>query len=107
MKSDWAQVNKRNVNTDHAYEPSALNCTHGVASGDPYANSVILWTRCSPMQDDITDNSTVIGPQPLSNPVPIYSSSGTHVNVSTAPVCVQWKIASDSGLKSVLDSGTV
>ena len=24
---------------------------HGVASGDPYANSVILWTRITPPQD--------------------------------------------------------
>jgi hypothetical protein len=28
---------------------SQLNFTHGVASGDPFPNSVILWTRCSPV----------------------------------------------------------
>lgn len=33
-----------------AYRPSDLNFTHGVASGDPYPNSVILWTRVAPSQ---------------------------------------------------------
>lgn len=44
-----------------AVDPATLNFTHGVASGDPYASSVILWTRCSPMFDDVNDNSTVSG----------------------------------------------
>ena len=101
------QVNKRNVSPHNTYDANALNFTHGVASGDPYADSVILWTRCSPQQDDVADNSTVTGPKPLYNPVPIYSSSGAHINASTAPVCVEWKIASDAGLKNVADSGMV
>ncbi|KAL1628336.1 hypothetical protein SLS54_001909 [Diplodia seriata] len=35
---------------------SALNFTHGVASGDPYADSVILWTRVSPEYDNDKSN---------------------------------------------------
>ena len=106
-KAEKAQVNKRNVNPDHAYDPNTLNFTHGVASGDPYPDSVILWTRCSPMQDDVNDNSTVTGPKPLYNPVPIYRSDGRHLNVSMAPVCLQYKIATDQALNSVADSGMV
>lgn len=39
------------------FDPGQLNFTHGVASGDPYHNSVILWTRCSPVYDDDKSNS--------------------------------------------------
>ena len=31
--------------------PTGLKFNHGVASGDPYANSVILWSRISPAKD--------------------------------------------------------
>lgn len=90
-----------------AYEPSQLNFTHGVASGDPYPNSVILWTRCSPTFDDVKDNSTTSGTVPLYNPVPIYNDTDEGKPPSTAPVCLNWKIASDSKLSNVVDSGTV
>ena len=102
-----SKVNKRNVNPSNTYNTEALNFTHGVASGDPYPDSVILWTRCSPMQDDVADNSTVTGLKPLYNPVPVYRSDGRHTNASTAPVCVEWKITSDKALKNVADSGMV
>lgn len=87
--------------------PSDLNFTHGVASGDPYPNSVILWTRCSPTFDDVKDNSTTSGFVPLYNPVPIYNDTDEGKPPSNAPVCLNWKIASDSNLSSVVDSGTV
>ncbi|EXJ83524.1 alkaline phosphatase [Capronia coronata CBS 617.96] len=90
-----------------ALEPSQLNFTHGVASGDPYPNSVILWTRCSPTFDDVKDNSTTSGFVPLYNPVPIYNDTDEGKPPSNAPVCLDWKIASDSRLSSVVDSGTV
>ncbi|MCJ1323808.1 hypothetical protein MMC10_000469 [Thelotrema lepadinum] len=99
-------VNKRN-NPEKALDASQLNFTHGVASGDPLPTSVILWTRCSPMQDDVSSNSTVSGFVPLFNPVPIYNENGTHIPVSNAPVCVEYKIASDKALGSVVDSGTL
>ena len=90
-----------------AFDVSGLNFTHGVSSGDPYPTSVILWTRCSPVQDDVNDNNTVTGVQPLYNPVPIYNDDGSHIATSKAPVCLQFKIAGDRTLKQVVDSGTV
>ncbi|TIA06450.1 hypothetical protein D6C81_09898 [Aureobasidium pullulans] len=38
-----------------------LNFTHGVASGDPYPNSVILWTRLAPSFASDRSNVTVFG----------------------------------------------
>ena len=44
-----------------------LNFTHDVASGDSYADSVILWTRASPELDNDRSNATVEGTVPLYN----------------------------------------
>ena len=97
------KVNKRNAGAA-PYSAAKLNFTHGVASGDPYPNSVILWTRCAPMADNVNSNTTVSGYVPLYNPVPIYDdANGTAV--STAPICVSFKIATDKGLNHVVDSG--
>lgn len=38
------KVMKRHGGASHQ-DPAAVNFTHGVASGDPYAESVILWVR--------------------------------------------------------------
>ncbi|KAK5269121.1 hypothetical protein LTR99_009322 [Exophiala xenobiotica] len=89
------------------FAAGSLNFTHGVASGDPYLNSVILWTRCSPTFDDVNNNSTTSGFVPLYNPVPIYNDTDEAKPVSTSPVCLNWKIASNNKLSSVVDSGTV
>ena len=97
------KVNKRNAGSS-PYAASGLNFTHGVASGDPYPTSVILWTRCAPKATQVDDNSTVSGYVPLYNPVPIYNGS---TPVSTAPVCVSYKVAEDKALSSVVASGTV
>ena len=90
-----------------SYNSSQLSFTHGIASGDPYANSVILWTRCAPMSDDVNDNSTVSGYVPLYNPVPIYNDTDENKPVSNAPICISYTVASDQALSSVVDSGTV
>ena len=66
---------------------------------------MILWTRLAPVYDDVNDNSTVSGAVPLYNPVPIYSENGTHIAKSNAPVCLQYKIATDKELKDVKDHG--
>ncbi|KAK4951645.1 hypothetical protein LTR28_006807 [Elasticomyces elasticus] len=50
------KVVRRNDPETRFIDASALNFTHGVASGDPYANSVILWTRCATMVDDDRSN---------------------------------------------------
>jgi alkaline phosphatase D len=68
------KVVRRNVLTAR-FDPAQLNFTHGVSSGDPYSDSVILvsavhiwperqancpkWTRCSPVYDDDHSNSTL------------------------------------------------
>ena len=49
---------------------------HGVASGDPFADNVLLWTRVSPV-------------------------------VTTAPVVVEYRIASDPAMQRVVRSGSV
>lgn len=89
------------------HDSSVLNFTHGVASGDPYPSSIILWTRCSPMMDDVDDNSTVSGYVPLYNPVPIYNDTDEGKPPSKSPVCLNFVVASDEALSDVVDHGTV
>ena len=94
---------------ESSFDASKLNFTHGVASGDPYADSVILWTRCSPRLDDIHSNSSTSGLVPLYNPVPIVSRDEhehEHV-VSNAPVCLDYKVAEDESFGNVASQGTV
>jgi alkaline phosphatase D len=98
------KVNKRNAGAAPEVA-SKLNFTHGVASGDPFPHSVILWTRCAPASDDVDDNSTVSGLVPLYNPVPIYDGHDNPHSASTAPVCLKFLVAKDPALKHVVDSG--
>lgn len=58
----------------------AVNFTHGVASGDPYCDSVILWTRLAPI------------------------SNTTHVS---APLCLTYIVSSNKDCSDTIDSGTV
>ena len=81
--------------------------THNVASGDPYPNSVILWTRCAPSSDNVASNSTVQGYVPLYNPVPIYNDTDEGKPPSTAPVCLTYKVATDENLADIVDQGQV
>ncbi|KAH0370217.1 hypothetical protein KCU65_g2633, partial [Aureobasidium melanogenum] len=92
------KVNKRNV-PGTQYSASQLNFTHGIASGDPYSDSVILWTRVAPMVNSVDDNSTVSGIAPL------YGHGAT-LNASTAPVCVQFKVSKSPNFTHVESSGT-
>jgi len=95
------KVVKRN-DPSSAWDPAKLNFTHGVASGDPYPNSVILWTRVGPSSDNDKSNVTVSGYVPLYN-----HDTEEYVAVSKAPVCVEWKIATDKALTNVASSGKV
>jgi phosphodiesterase/alkaline phosphatase D-like protein len=57
--------------------PSPLfSFNHGVASGDPYPNSVILWTRVTPLQgiDAIVDGSWQASLSPGFEPASIIDS---------------------------------
>ncbi|KAK2736231.1 hypothetical protein FQN57_000829 [Myotisia sp. PD_48] len=95
-------------NPESSFDADKLNFTHGVASGDPYATSVILWTRCAPNFDNVADNSSVSGLVPLYNPVPIYNKdTEEHKPVSNAPVCLDYKVAKDKKLKHVVERGSV
>ncbi|QDS72810.1 hypothetical protein FKW77_006619 [Venturia effusa] len=83
------------------FDSGQLNFTHGVASGDPYPNSVILWTRCSPVYDDDNSNTTVSGTAPLYN-----HQTEEYVRVSTAPVCVNYNVATDKAMSKIVAKGT-
>lgn len=95
------KVVKRN-DLQSPWDPATLNFTHGVASGDPYPDSVILWTRVSPVLDNDKSNATVSGYVPLYN-----HDTQEYVSLSKAPICVEYKVASDEGLGDVVDSGTI
>ncbi|EMC94214.1 hypothetical protein BAUCODRAFT_36688 [Baudoinia panamericana UAMH 10762] len=83
------------------FTDSQLNFTHGVASGDPWAYSVILWTRLAPSL--ASDNSNVT----VSGYVPVYShETEQYIQASRHRVCATWKIASDPQLTKIVDSGT-
>ncbi|KAI0192378.1 PhoD-like phosphatase [Xylaria flabelliformis] len=95
-----SKVAKRTYATPH-WSPDQLNFTHGIASGDPEDDSVILWTRAAPTNDNDASNVTVSGY------VPLYDhSTEQYVVSSNAPVCVDWKIGTSKSLKHVVDSGT-
>ena len=81
-------------------DAGALNFTHGVASGDPYPDSVILWTRVAPMVDNDKSNIAVEGTVPLYN-----HDTKEYVRASQNPVCVSYEVATDSACNNVVASG--
>ncbi|TAQ88966.1 hypothetical protein B7494_g2706 [Chlorociboria aeruginascens] len=87
---------------DASWNPFQLNFTHGIASGDPYDTSVILWTRAAPTTDNDQSNVTVSGYVPLYN-----HETAEYVKASKAPVCVQYKVAKDFTFKKVVDQETI
>lgn len=97
-----SKVIKRNGPKTSPVDPKELKFTHGVASGDPYADSVILWTRVAPDQDNSNSNLTVSGNAPLYD----HDNAG-YVEVSMAPVCVVYEVAEDRQMKTVVDKGRV
>jgi hypothetical protein len=95
------RVVKRN-DPSSSYDPKTLNFTHGVASGDPYPESVILWTRAAPQSDNSNSNLTVSGYAPLFD-----HDNEKYVAASKSPVCIDYKVASDQALEEVVDHGRV
>ncbi|KAK6954361.1 hypothetical protein Daesc_004328 [Daldinia eschscholtzii] len=85
---DVPHVSRRGLKRGNvAYSPDELDFTHGVASGDPYADSVILWTRAAPSRDSDGSNVTVEGT------VPLYShDTQVFIDADASPVCVEWKV---------------
>ncbi|KAI0009766.1 PhoD-like phosphatase-domain-containing protein [Xylariaceae sp. FL0662B] len=70
-----------------AYRPDELAFTHGVASGDPYPDSIILWTRIAPSTASDAGNVTVEGTVPLYN-----HDTDPYVEADPHPICVEWKV---------------
>ncbi|PGH02272.1 alkaline phosphatase D [Blastomyces parvus] len=95
------KVHKRNV-PSAPFNPEDLFFTHSVASGDPYPNSVILWTRVSPTNESSDSNVTVSGTAPLYD-----HDNDRYVSVSTSPVCVEYKVAKDDKMRKVVTVGEV
>ncbi|EAQ85002.1 hypothetical protein CHGG_09016 [Chaetomium globosum CBS 148.51] len=69
------------------FKPSELNFTHGIASGDPYPDSVILWTRVAPFL--VSDNSNVT----VEGTVALYNhETEQYVKADPNPICVDWQV---------------
>ncbi|OTB08799.1 hypothetical protein M426DRAFT_262240 [Hypoxylon sp. CI-4A] len=82
-----------------AFLADELNFTHGVASGDPYPDSVILWTRVAPSLESDTSNTTVEGPVPLYN-----HDTQIYIDADPSPICVEWRVLTN-GTGDVVTSG--
>ncbi|KAI1661461.1 PhoD-like phosphatase-domain-containing protein [Daldinia decipiens] len=85
---DVPHVSRRSLKRGAAaLAPEELDFTHGVASGDPYADNVVLWTRVAPSRDSDGSNVTVEGP------VPLYShETQVYIDADASPVCVEWRV---------------
>lgn len=84
---DIAHINTRSHKRGNvAFAPEKLFFTHGVASGDPFPDSVILWTRVAPQVESDQSNVTVTGT------VSLYShDTEQYIAADANPVCVDWK----------------
>lgn len=90
---DVGQVERRSWKRGSvALEPSELSFTHGVASGDPWPGSVILWTRIAPSNESDASDITVTGAAPL------YShETSRFIDASPNPICVEWSVFTGNG----------
>ncbi|MDU0478960.1 alkaline phosphatase D family protein [Staphylococcus chromogenes] len=77
------RLNRARISELTAASKSDLPFIHGVASGDPLPNSVIIWTRVTPDRDALPGST--LG----------------------APTVVKWEVAGDSSFGRVVASGTV
>lgn len=94
-----AKVLKRQAGPSYM-DAGILNFTHGVASGDPYSDSVILWTRASPNLDNDRSNVTVEGTVPLYN-----HETKQYVRASSNPVCLSYVVGKDEELSNIVTEG--
>lgn len=90
---DVPHVSRRSLKRGNvAYAAEDLNFTHGVASGDPYSDSVILWTRVAPSSSSDASSVTVEGPVPLYN-----HDTQTYIEADPSPICVDWAVFPEGG----------
>ena len=101
---DIPQVARRSLKRGNvAYAPKDLASTHGVASGDPQSDSIILWTRVAPSSASDASNVTVEGPVPLYN-----HDTEVYIGADPSPICVNWAVFPEGGLNgSSIASGDV
>lgn len=85
--------------TGGTFGPDEVNFTHGVASGDPLADSVIIWTRLAPSSNNTASDTVPEGV------VPIYDHPEAD-RPSDKAACVEFRIATDEKLTNVVDRGT-
>lgn len=85
---DVDHISRRSLKRGNiAYSSSELSFTHGIASGDPYPDSVILWTRIAPSTESDQSNVTVEGT------VPVYNhDTETYIEADANPICVDWVV---------------
>ncbi|TXB96051.1 hypothetical protein FocTR4_00016174 [Fusarium oxysporum f. sp. cubense] len=100
---DVDQVQRRSWKRGNvAFKPEELNFTHGVASGDPWPNSVILWTRIAPTNASSADTAPIDGTEPL------YShETKKFIEADPNPICLHWKVfpVGKKDSKSIVSSG--
>lgn len=85
---DVPHVSRRSLKRGNvAYTPEELSFTHGIASGDPYSDSIILWTRVAPSLASDASNVTVEGSVPLYN-----HDTQTYIEADPSPICVEWAV---------------
>ncbi|KAL4879874.1 PhoD-like phosphatase-domain-containing protein [Aspergillus karnatakaensis] len=99
---DVSAIQRRSLSKrdETPFDPSELTFTHSVASGDPYADSVILWTRIAPSPEASDSNTTVTGD------VPLYDHDNEkYAKASAHPICVEYRVFSDKQAKKVVDEG--
>ncbi|KAJ5063556.1 PhoD-like phosphatase-domain-containing protein [Bipolaris maydis] len=98
---DVPKVAKRTLSKRSApWGPAQLNFTHGVASGDPYPDSVILWTRVAPSLEHDRSNITVSGYVALYN-----HETEKYIQASPNPICVDYRVGTDGNFSTVVDEG--
>ncbi|PHH81766.1 hypothetical protein CDD82_7936 [Ophiocordyceps australis] len=89
------RLRKRSLATSSGYQPPSspkLHFTHGVASGDPWPQSVILWTRVAPTNESNASEATVNGTAPL------YShETERFIKADAHPICVGWSVYESQG----------
>ncbi|PHH60874.1 hypothetical protein CDD81_1079 [Ophiocordyceps australis] len=90
------RLKKRSLSSPSDYQPPTtspkLHFTHGVASGDPWPESVILWTRVAPTNESNASEATVNGTAPL------YShETERFIKADAHPICVAWSVYESQG----------
>lgn len=84
--------------SDTLYNPDEVEFTHGIASGDPLEDSVILWTRLSPSSNNTASDTVPEGV------VPIYDHPEAD-KPSGKSACVEFKISTDERFTDIVDQG--